>query len=287
MRDLPWESLIVGGGPAGLAAALHLARAGYRVLLIERNRLGGQAGELGVVENYPGFPRDMTGRRLMDIWIRQARGWGAKTLRAEIKSITRTKKIFRAVASDGRAWRGRSVIYAPGAAFNPLGVPRETELRGIFHAAFGSAPRWRGKTVAVAGGGEAAAHQALNLARHARRVYLICRAPSLKAHRLLRGRLSSCARIAKVFGAKILALKGEKDLRTIVLQGDAGRLELEVDALFVLVGKSGASLPFSSSRLPPGFFVAGDARGDSCRQIVVAAGDGYRAAAGAGAFLGA
>ena len=282
-----WESVVVGGGPAGLAAGLHLARAGYRVLMTEQDRLGGQARLLGRIDNYPGFPSGIDGRRLMERWVRQARRWGLRTRRAQVRGVSRAGGAFVLRLERGRRLTSRTVVYCPGAAFQGLGLSGEGRFwgRGLFHAAFDQAKRWRGRTVAVAGGGEAAAHQALALARHARRVYLLCRGSQLKAHRLLLRRLRGQSRIVRVHGVRVCGLSGGRRLRALELSGARGRLRLPVDALFVLVGKSPAPLPFQARRLPPGFFVAGDASGEPFRQVLVAAGEGMKAAMRCADFL--
>ncbi|MDD5657716.1 MAG: FAD-dependent oxidoreductase [Elusimicrobia bacterium] len=281
LAAMEWEVIIVGGGPAGLAAGMHLARAGYRALLVERDRLGGQARGLGVVENYPGFPAGIDGGRLMDMWVRQARRWGLKTASGEVRSIKRSGSGFRV----GRGLRACCVIYCPGAAFRTLGLPGEKRLRGrgVFHAAFEADFRWRGRAAAVVGGGEAAVHQALALARQTRRVSLVCRGGGLKAHRLLLRRLAF-SRVTTILGARVAALEGKKRLKAVLLTGERGRLRLAVDALFVLIGKRGAVSPFPG-RPPAGFFTAGDAQGGAFRQIAVASGSGIKAAMRAIAFL--
>jgi thioredoxin reductase (NADPH) len=282
-----WETVVVGGGPAGLAAGLHLARAGYSVLLAEKDRLGGQAGSLGRIENYPGFVSGIDGRLLMDRWIRQARGWGLRTVRAEVRGVSRVKRGFSLRLGKGRTLWARAVLYCPGAGFKDLGLRGEERFwgRGVLHAAFDRAADWRGLTVAVAGGGEAAAHQALALARHARRVFILCRGPELNAHRLLLRRLRGEPRIFRIHGVRVCGLRGGRRLQALELSGRRGRLRLAVDALFVLVGKSPASLPFPARRLPPGFFVAGDATGESPRQVLVAAAEGMKAAMRCADFL--
>ena len=276
-----WESVVVGGGPAGLAAGLHLARAGYRVMLAEKDRLGGQARALGRIENYPGFPAGIDGGRLMARWVAQARRWGLKTLLVEVRQVRRHGRLYRLGLGRGRSLCARTVVYCPGADFQDLGLSGTARFwgRGLFHAALEDAPRWRGRTVAVVGGGEAAVHQALALARHARRVYLLCRGGALKAHRLLLRRLRGAARVVTVLGASVRRLRGRRRLEAIDVAGRLGRLRLETDALFVLVGKRPARLPFPAGRLPRGFWVAGDASGRSCRQVAVAAGEGMEAAA--------
>ena len=121
-------------------------------------------------------------------------------------------------------------------------------------------------------------HQALALARHARRVYLVCRADSIRAHRLLRQRLAQASNVVQILGATVCRLQGRQRLEAVAIAGRHGRLRLSAEALFVLVGRAPAALPFSKGRLPPGFFVAGDAQGDVHRQVAIAAGSGIKAA---------
>ncbi len=272
-----WEAVIVGGGPAGLSAGLHLSRAGHRVILVEKGRLGGQARGLGRLENYPGF-LSINSDRLMDRWLRQARLWGLKTCRAEVRRIRRAQQGFLLSLDQGRGLSAQAVVYCPGAIFKDLGVPGEKRLlgRGVFHEAGDEVSRWKGRAVVVAGGGEAAAHQALALARSARKVFLICRGEKIRAHRLLQKRLASSGRIVKVFGAEVCRVLGKKRVQAVEIRSRAGLTRISAAALFVLVGKIPARLPWSRS--PAGFFVAGDAQGWPFRQVAIASGDGMRAA---------
>jgi thioredoxin reductase (NADPH) len=212
-------------------------------------------------------------------WIAQAQRWDLKTLRAEVRQVRRQGQLFR-LGLGRRYLYARTVIYCPGADFQDLGIPGIARFwgRGLFHAALDDAPRWRGRTVAVVGGGEAAVHQALTLARHARRVYLLCRGDALKAHRLLLRRLRGAARIVTMRGTNVRRLHGQRRLEALDVAGRHGQLRLETDALFVLVGKKPVRLPFPTGRLPRGFFVAGDASGQTSRQVAVAAGAGMQAA---------
>ncbi|OGS32552.1 MAG: hypothetical protein A3J82_07960, partial [Elusimicrobia bacterium RIFOXYA2_FULL_69_6] len=216
-----WEAAIVGGGPAGLTAGLQLSRAGFRVILVERDGLGGEARWLESVENYPGFPRGVAGRALMSLWVRQARRWGLRTLRARVLSVARAPGGYSLRLEPGPRLRARSVVYCPGAVFKDLGLRGEARFlgRGLRHAAFGRAGRWRGRTVAVAGGGEAAAHQALALARQARRVHLLCRGARLKAHRLLLRRLQDEPRVVVSRGVRVTGLRGRRRLEALELAG--------------------------------------------------------------------
>lgn len=274
---LDWEAIVVGGGPAGLAAGLQLSRAGLRTALLERGDLGGQARRLSLIENAPGWPEGISGRRLMSTYLRQAREWGLKTLRGELVSLRPGAGASSLRLADGRRLSARSVVLATGARFKTLRAPGAGRLRGrgVFHAAFDAANCWRGRAVAVIGGGEAAVHQAIALAASARRVILVARSP-LSAHRLLLSRLAAAPNV-EVRRARVVRVEGRSRVSAIALRDERGeRARLPVSAVFVLIG-AGAS-PWARLDGRPGVFVAGDARGDVERQVAVASGDGMAAA---------
>lgn len=269
----PWEAAVVGGGPAGLAAGLQLSRAGLRTVLLERGALGGQARRLSVIENAPGWPGGVTGPRLMKAFVRQARSWGLKTVRGELSGLRPGACAQRLTLADGRRLSARAVVLATGARFKSLKAHGAGRLRGrgVEHAAFDEARSWRGRDVAVIGGGEAAVHQAVQLARSARAVTLVARGP-LKAHRLLLSRLAARPNV-EVLRGRVLRVEGRESVTGLALSG--GR-RLKVSAVFVLIG-AGAS-PWARFASRPGIFIAGDARGALERQVAVAAGDGMAAA---------
>ncbi|MEK7232783.1 MAG: NAD(P)/FAD-dependent oxidoreductase [Elusimicrobiota bacterium] len=272
-----WEAIVVGGGPAGLAAGIQLSRAGLRTALLERDALGGQAGRLALIENAPGWPDGISGRRLMSTYVRQARAWGLRTLKGELVGLCPGPAAQRLLLADGRRLSARSVVLATGACFKSLRAPGAGRLRGrgIFHAAFDVPANWRGRRVAVVGGGEAAVHQAVHLAGRARRVFLIARGP-LSAHRLLLSRLAALPNV-EILRGRVIRVEGRSRVSALVLRGARGaRARLPVAAVFVLIGARASA--WSRLRGRPGVFVAGDARGGVERQVAVAAGDGMAAA---------
>lgn len=274
-----WDAAVVGGGPAGLAAGLHLARAGARTVLVERGRLGGQARCIARVENYPGFPRGVSGARLMDLWAAQAARWGLPVVKAEVTGVSRRADGAFRLAAGRRGLAARAVIWCGGAGFRALGAPGENRFtgRGVWNTA-DEAPCCAGLTVAVAGSGEAAVQQAAQLARRARRVYLLTRGGALKAHGLLKERFRNSGALW-LPGFTVGRLDGGGKLEAAVLRAATGEaLVLPLDALFVLVGKEPRRVPAEWRRAPAGFFAAGDAAAGICRQVAVAGGDGVRAA---------
>lgn len=272
---------MVGGGPAGLAAGMHLSRAGYRTLLVEKGQFGGQAGRIDWIENYPGFPSGIKGTDLMALWLAQAHRWGLKFLRAEVSGLVRQNSSFRVILLKGRGLRCRAVLCCAGAEFKRLGIPGEDEFLGrdVHHSAFDEAPHFRNKVVAVVGAGEAALHQALLLSKFARRVYLISRGPNIKAHRLLKIRMTHHPNLVHTPNMTVEKIEGRLRLERIVVRGAVSgrRRSLDVSGLFVLIGKQKTSF-LNGNEKGPGYFAAGDASGDIFSQVVVAAGRGVKAA---------
>jgi len=283
------DAVVIGGGPAGLAAGMHLSRAGYSALLVERRSFGGQARRLERIENYPGFPHGVSGARLMGLWLEQARRWGLAVRLDEAVSLARgADRIFSVRLKKGGALHARSVLWCAGAGFRRLGVPGESRLlgKGVWNTC-DEAPSCAGLEVAVVGAGEAAAQQAASIARKACRVYLISRTGRLKTHRLLLERLSRSG-VVRIPGFRVSGLLGRRRLEAVELTPSSGREEvkkLKVDALFTLIGKEPVRVPAAWRRKPAGFFEAGDAAAGIFRQVAVAGGDGIRAAMRAVRYL--
>lgn len=271
------EAVVVGAGPAGLAAGAYLARAGRRVVIVDREPPGGQARALGRVENYPGFPDGISGPRLMARFERQARRWGARLVKAEVERLRPGALGFDVVCARGRL-KTKAVVVCAGARFLELGLPREKRLRGVYHGPAAACPGIAGRRVVVAGGGEAAAYQALALANSAREVLLVCRGRRLKSIGLLLDRLARRSNVCLRLRTEVAALHGAGRLCAVTLRGvDGGPGErVSAAALFVLVGKEPRRglLPRPGRR---GVFSAGDLRAGLHRQVAVAAGDGVRA----------
>lgn len=270
------DVLVIGAGPAGLAAGASLARYGRRVLILDSRPPGGQARLLGRIENYPGFPEGVSGARLMRLFEAQAKRWGARIEPREVLELERAGPGFLAATASGRVL-ARAVVLATGSGFRPLGLARERRLGGVLHGGLAEAARLTGR-VCVVGGGEAAAYQALAASTSSSRVTLVMRARGLKAHDLLRRRIRGSRRIRVLGGHVPVRLIGRGRLSAVELMAPGGgRRRLKADWLLVLVGKRARRSLVRRAR-GPGLFYAGEVRLGRHRQVAASAGDGVRAA---------
>ncbi|MBF9066716.1 FAD-dependent oxidoreductase [Streptacidiphilus fuscans] len=239
-----YDLVIVGGGPAGLGAAVYGASEGLRTVLVERSATGGQAGQSSRIENYLGFPDGLSGGQLADRARRQAAKFGAELLTArQVTALDVTGGARTLRFADGPGLSGHSVILATGVSYRQLDVPGAAELvgRGLYYgSALTEAPDCRGQDVYIVGGANSAGQAALFLARGARSVTLLVRGRSAAdsmSHYLLQ-RIVAAPTIAVRTTTVVTALHGKEHLEGMTLLDTAtGRTET-VDAqwLFVFIG---------------------------------------------------
>ena len=292
-----YDTIIIGGGPAGYTAALYATRAGLDTLILERMAPGGQMALTGDIENYPGFDERVDGFTLGMKMQQGAEKFGAKTEYAEASALDLHGKIKKIQAS-GQEYLAKSVIIATGANPRSLGIEGEESLigRGVHYCAHCDGRFYKDKTVAVVGGGNSAVGDALYLARLCKKVYLIHRRDSFRASRVYHESLSSAENIELVLDSAVEKLDYADRLSGIRVK-NLKRSEsraIECDGLFVSIGRrpatelllgiidldeSGYVISDESTRTNiPGVFVAGDLRAKALRQIVTAASDGAVAA---------
>ena len=235
-----YDTVIIGGGPAGFSAALYAARAGLDTLVLERGAVGGQAAITGIIENYPGFDDGISGFELATRMQNGAQAAGAKTEYREVISLDPCEDIKK-IETDSGSIFARTVIIAVGADPRRLGLDREEEFTGagIHYCAHCDGRFYKGKTVAVVGGGNSAAEDALYLSRIAKKVYLIHRRDSLRATKIYLDPLFSAENIEILWNSTPSALLGEERLIGARLKNtqDGSERELSLDALFVSIGR--------------------------------------------------
>ena len=298
-----YEVIIIGGGPAGLTAGLYTSRAGLKSLLVERRIVGGQIINAAMVENYPGFPQGISGAELGSLMHQQAVKYGLETATTEVTGIT-TQKPYNLSTTDGD-FEAIAIIVATGSEYRRLGISGEERLvgHGVSYCATCDGFFFRNREVAVVGGGDTAITDALELTRHAKKVYVIHRRDQLRAGQVLQQRAFAQPKLEFIWSTVVEAIMGEKLMSGIKLRNvKTGQSSiLKVEGIFVAVGFVPNSQQFSNilelddtgyivtdetmATSAPGIFAAGDIRRNSPRQITAAVGDGATAAISASKYI--
>jgi thioredoxin reductase (NADPH) len=299
-----YDSVVIGGGVAGLTAGLFLGRARRKALLIEREVIGGQIANADRVENYPGFPEGVKGFDLAAYMEQQASEAGLEYAFDEVERVDVSQRPFR-IQGGAELYLAQTVIVTSGGRIRKLGLPKEDDLygRGISYCATCDGHFFTDQPVAVVGGGDAAFDDGLYMSKIASHVTIIHRRAEPRAVAILQERVRNTANITLLLNREVAALEGEEALEGLVLRdtrtGAAERLP--VRGLFVYIGSEpnteflGAAVERDAGghllvnawmeTNVPGLFAAGAARAQSARQIVTVAGDGATAAIAADRFL--
>ena len=296
------DIIVIGGGPAGLTAAVYARRAGKSVLVLEKDALGGQITWSPKVENYPAVPA-VSGMDLGNRMAEQAMDMGAEVEIDEVLRIEDFGSHKRVYGSFGTEYDARAVILAAGAKPRKLGLKREDELvgSGVGYCAVCDGAFFKGQAVAVNGGGNSALQDAVLLSDLCSRVYLVHRRDSFRGEEALVDRLRGKENVEFVLNAVITELKGDSELSGITVEQDGVQREIPVSGLFVAIGHEPDLAAFADFldrdaqgyavsdegclTKTEGFFVAGDCRRKKIRQVTTAAADGAVAALAACAWL--
>jgi len=290
-----YDIIVVGGGPAGLVAALYAKRANKSVLVIEKATFGGQITYSPKVENIPGF-LSLTGNEFAEKLTEQVLEQGADVECCEVLSIKNGD--VKTVVTDDGEFTAKSVIIATGAKHRMLGLPREEQFvgEGISFCAVCDGAFYQGKTVAVIGGGNSALQEALLLSDLAKKVYVIQNLDFFTGEEKLVEQLTAKDNVETILGTTVEALIGENELTGITVKNTAdGTLtDISLDGMFVAIGLIPQNEAFaeivklndygyvdadeSCKTNADGIFVAGDCRSKRIRQVATAAADGAIAA---------
>ena len=292
-----YDIAIVGGGPAGLSAAIYAARGGLKTVIFEQALIGGQIVVTADVENYPGFEENLSGFDIADKMQKQAEKFNAEIRLEEVKAIG-TEGLCKVVETSRGLYRVKSVILATGAHPRKLAVPGEEKFtgRGVSYCATCDGALYRDKIVAVVGGGDSAVEEAIFLTKFAQKVYIIHRRGELRAVKIVQERAAKNEKIEFIWDTVVQAIEGGDFLEKLILYNrKTGSIsELPVHGLFIYVG----IIPNSSlleSRVKfdeqgfvvtddsmhtdiPGVYAAGDVTHKVLRQVVTASADGATAA---------
>ncbi len=299
-----YQLVVIGGGPAGLSAAIYAARGRLDTLLIEKAAIGGQIMNAEKVENYPGFPDGISGFELTELMQRQASRWGIKTLTADVTAVE-VAGTERLVKTSEGVLRCRAAIVATGSLRGKLGVPGEDRLlgKGVSYCATCDGAFFQDEVVAVVGGGNAAVTEAMTLTRFARKVLLVHRRNELRATKVVQENLFAELKVEAIWDTVVEEVIGQDKVEGLRLKNvQTGKTSsLAISGVFVATGLQPATAFLgglleldpqghimaneSMETSIPGIFAAGDVRHNSAKQCITAAGDGATAALSAERFI--
>lgn len=305
------KCLIIGGGPAGYTAGIYASRADLKPILIEGPQPGGQLTITTEVENFPGYPKGMSGPAIMDDIREQSLRCGTDMRSGMVTEVDFSKRPFRCVVDDTQEVLAETVIIATGATARWLGLESEKTYRGFGVSACATCDGnfFRGKDVAVVGGGDTALEEATYLAKLCNKVYLVHRRDEFRASKAMQQRVFNTPNIEVVWNSIPAEIVGEKRgfMKAVtglaVTDKNSGALRtLPVDGVFVAIGHTPVTelfagqieldpqgyivtKPNSTATSVDGVFAAGDVQDPHFRQAITAAASGCKAAIEAERFL--
>lgn len=294
-----YDLIVIGGGPAGLSAALYAAREGIETLIIERSGVGGQAGTTERIDNYPGFAQGVGGAELADAMREHAERFDVEILQAQTVTSIEAQGDYKMISTEsGDSYCSRSLLLTPGATYRRLNVPGEEDLigAGIHFCATCDGPFYKGQELLVVGGGNSGVEEGLFLTKFATKVTILEVGERLRASQILQEKAASHPQIEVRLNTTVVEFKGDGKLSSVVIKNTASgeTEEITPGAVFVFIGllpntafvKGSVDLDqWGSISTSPtmetsleGVFAAGDARSGSTKQVASAVGEGATAA---------
>lgn len=296
-EDRILDLIIVGGGPAGLTAGLYGGRARLDTILLEGALVGGQMVTTDEIDNYPGFPKGITGAELTQLMEEQARAFECKIIPETVTEIEVEGEI-KAVRTAESNYRGRAVILCPGTEYRKLGIPGEKGFtgRGVSYCATCDAAFFRDSKIVVVGGGDSALTESLFLRKFAREITIIHRRDALRAEKIYQEKAFAEPKINFLWDSVVEEIRGNQTVEKVLVRNVKTKeiREIATEGVFMFVGvipktaflksvveldERGYVVTDDACRTSvEGVFAAGDARKSFLRQIATAVGDGATAA---------
>lgn len=298
-----YDVVIIGGGPAGLTCGIYVARAGFKVCVIEKLYVGGQIANTNELENYPGYV-NIGGADIAFKMLEQAEKQGVEVLYKEVVNTKLSDKVKKIYLADGNILTAKVVVICSGANAKKIGVPNENKFigRGVSYCAVCDGAFYKNRTVAVIGGGNTAVGDALYLAKFAKKVYLVHRRQEFRASKVLMDKLKN-ENMEFVLDSVVLDIVGDNKVEGILVENKLTKetSKLPVDGVFVAIGQKPESENFISEIAHDnngyiitdedmktnieGVYCAGDVRVKKIRQVVTACADGAIAGEMANLYL--
>ncbi|PIE69039.1 MAG: thioredoxin-disulfide reductase [Deltaproteobacteria bacterium] len=299
-----YDAVVIGGGPAGVTAALYLARSGASLALVEQLAPGGQVLNTEMIDNYPGFPKGIQGYELADLFAAHLDGYDLDHLHDEVLEIK--PEVGNHQIKVGEKWiAAKTIIICAGAKWRKLHIEGEERLtgKGVSYCALCDGNFFRGQDVACVGGGNTALEESLYLTKIVNKVYLVHRRDSFRGDRIYQDKVMNHPNIELVLNAQPISFEGDDGLEGLVVKDvkTGATKTLPVAGTFIFIGLEPVAdfLPAEIKRDQggflvtdmlmatnvPGIFAAGDICAKTCRQVATAVGDGATAAHSAILYL--
>jgi thioredoxin-disulfide reductase len=305
MKEKIYDLIIIGGGPAGITAAIYAKRQKLDLLLITKE-FGGQMNRKAVkIENFPGI-LEISGKDLIQRFIEHLEKYDIETEIDEVTKVEKREENFLVKTKGNKDFLSKTIIVASGANPRPLSIPGEKEFlgKGVSYCVTCDAPLFKEKTVAVIGGGNAGFEAAIFLAEFAKKIYILEFSDKIKAEKENQEKAQKTRKVKVIKNAAVKEIKGEKFVQSLVYQDRISQKEIElpVEGVFVEIGSIPATsfvkdlvhfnqrneilVEFETMRTKtPGLFAAGDCNAGRYKQIITACGEGAKAALSAYDYL--
>jgi thioredoxin reductase (NADPH) len=300
-----WDVIIVGAGPAGLAAGIYAGRSQLETLVLDQMMPGGQLLITEEIENYPGFVDGITGFELSEKFKAHAEKFGTVIESGRVVSSVDVDGELFVIKTENGEIKSKTLIWATGSTPRKLNVKGENEFigRGVSYCAVCDGAFFKDRVVAVVGGGDSALEEALYLTKFAKKVYLIHRRDKFRAVKLIQDRVKRNEKIEPILNKVVVSINGSQFVESLTLQDTQTQeiSELNVDGIFIFIGNEPNVAPVvhlvdtteqgfiitdeEMKTKTPGLFAAGDVRNKPLKQVVTAAADGAIAAMSATKYL--
>ena len=296
-----YDAIIIGAGPAGMSAALYLLRDGKKVLILEKETIGGSIASTPLIENYPGV-KAVSGSELTDIMFDQIDELGVEFELEEVTNINVLEDNIKEVITEDNKYLGKVLIIASGSAYRTLNLPNEDKLigHGIHFCVACDGAFYKGKDVAIIGGGNSAVINAYSMSKIAKKVYILQKMDRLTCEKDLINKIESTDNVEIMYNVDVLEYLGEDELTGLSIKVDGKKKKLNVDGVFLNIGlipqnefaydvidldERDYVISTNTETKVPGLYVIGDSRTKKYSQVTIATADGTIAALNAIEYL--
>ena len=296
-----YDAIIIGAGPAGMSAALYLLRDGKKVLILEKETIGGSIASTPLIENYPGV-KAVSGSELTDIMFDQIDELGVEFELEKVTNINVLEDDIKEVITEDNKYLGKVLIIASGSAYRTLNLPNEDKLigHGIHFCVACDGAFYKEKDVAIIGGGNSAVINAYSMSKIAKKVYILQKMDKLTCEKDLINKIESTDNVEIMYNVDVLEYLGEDELTGLSIKVDGKKKKLKVDGVFLNIGlipqnkfandvidldERDYVISTNTETKVPGLYVIGDSRTKKYSQVTIATADGTIAALNAIEYL--